>query len=51
MPYGNKIALTNNNLNLPLFLRDNKKDKFFEVKHNEQKNKPSFLLNKNIWDL
>ena len=49
--YGNKISLTNNNLNLPLFLRDNKNDKFFEVKHNEQRNKPSFLLNKNIWDL
>ena len=49
--YGNKISLTNNNLNLPLFLRDNKNNKFYEKKHNEQKNNPSFLLNKNIWDL
>ena len=51
--YGNRVTLTNNNsnLNFPIFLRDNKKDKIFEVKNNEQKVKPNFLLNKNIWDL
>ena len=49
--YGNNITLTNNNLQLPSFLREKKSDKFFEVKHNEQKNKPNFFLNKNFWDL
>jgi hypothetical protein len=49
--YDKKITLTNNNLNLPLFLRDNKNKKFFEGNHNEQNNKSNFLLKKNIWDL
>ena len=49
--YDKKITLTNNNMNLPLFLRDNKNNKFFEGNHNEQKSKSNFLLKKNIWDL
>ena len=52
--YGDNITLTNDNKKFPSFLRDNnnnKKDKFFDVKHLEQKNKPNFFLNKNFWDL
>ena len=51
MGYGDNIVLTNDNKKFPSFLRDNKKDKFFDVKHMEQKNKPNFFLNKNFWDL
>ena len=49
--YNKKVTLTNNDSNFPLFLRDNKNDKFFPIKQNEKKNKPNFLLNKNFWDL
>ena len=49
--YNKKVTLTNNDINLPLFLRDNKNDKFFEIRNDEKKNKPNFLLNKNFWDL
>ena len=48
--YSNNVALTNNNLMLPSFLRDKKSDKFFIDKHKEQKNKSNFFLNKNFWD-
>jgi len=52
MGYDDNITLTNDNKKFPSFLRDNnKKDKFFDVKHIEQKNKPNFFLNKNFWDL
>ena len=53
--YEDNITLTNDNKKFPSFLRDNnnnnKKDKFFDVKHIEAKNKPNFFLNKNFWDL
>ena len=49
--YKQKVSLTNNNMNLPLFLRGNKDDKLFFSKKNENKIKPNLLLNKNFWDL
>ena len=53
MGYEDNITLTNDNKKFSSFLRDNnnKKDKFFDVKHIETKNKPNFFLNKNFWDL
>ena len=49
--YGQNVSLTNNNVNLPFFLRDNKNEKLLFQRKNEQKNKPNILLNKNFWNL